>query len=222
MKEFSDCTLHSTAIIYDNVELGAGAVVGPYVIIGEPPKGADRGDLKTTIGVDSVIRSHSVIYAGNAIGDNFQTGHKANIRELNKIGDNVSIGTHSIVEHHVDIGNHVRIHSNAFIPEFSVLEEGAWIGPNVVFTNARHPLCPDAKKCLEGPTIKRRAKIGANATLAPGVVIGEMALVGAGAVVVHDVAPRAVVVGNPAETIKTIDDLECDYDIREKPYDECD
>ena len=48
------------------------------------------------------------------------------IRELNQIGDNVSVGTHSVVEHHVQIGNGVRIHSNAFIPEFSILENGVW------------------------------------------------------------------------------------------------
>ena len=51
------------------------------------------------------------------------------IRESNTIGDDVSIGTHSIVEHHVEIGDRVRVHSNAFIPEYSVIEEGAWIGP---------------------------------------------------------------------------------------------
>lgn len=222
MADFKNCMIHPTAIIHENVQLGDGTVVGPYAIIGEPPRGTEPGDLKTTIGADSVIRSHSVIYAGNIIGDNFQTGHKANIRELNNIGSNVTIGTHSIVEHHVGIANGVRIHSNAFIPEFSVLEEGSWVGPNVVFTNAKHPLCPDAKECLKGPTIKKGAKIGANATLAPGVIIGEMALVGAGALVVHDVAPRAVVVGNPAKTIKTIDDLECDYGVRNQPYDESD
>ena len=51
------------------------------------------------------------------------------IREFNQIGDNVSVGTHSVIEHHVQIGHGVRIHSNVFIPEFSILENGAWVGP---------------------------------------------------------------------------------------------
>ena len=140
------------------------------------------------------------------------------IRENNTIGDHVSIGSHTVVEHHVQIASYVRIHSQAFIPEFSVLQEGCWIGPNVVLTNALHPLCPRAKDCLEGPVIRRGAKIGANATLLPGIEVGEMALVGAGAVVTQDVPPGAVVAGNPARVIKHITELACPYDLVEGPY----
>ena len=130
------------------------------------------------------------------------------IRESNTIGDDVSIGTHSIVEHHVEIGDRVRVHSNAFIPEYSVIEEGAWIGPSVTFTNARYPLGRDAKASLRGPIVRRGAKIGANATLLPGVIIGRDALVGAGSVVVHDVPDGAVVVGNPARVVRQVTEIE--------------
>jgi len=189
------------------VHLGANVDIGEFVVIGLPPRGKEPGELETHIGPDAVIRSHTVIYAGNVIGANLQTGHGVMIRELNEIGDHVSVGTHSIIEHHVRIGNHVRIHSNAFIPEYSVLEEGAWVGPHVVFTNALYPLSPDAKRNLEGPHLLSGAKIGANATLLPGVVIGRHALVGAGAVVVCDVPDGKVVVGNPARVVKDITDL---------------
>jgi acetyltransferase-like isoleucine patch superfamily enzyme len=130
-----------------------------------------------------------------------------NVRELNRIGDNVSVGTLSVIEHHVQIGDNVRIHTQAFIPEFSVLEDGCWIGPNVVLTNARYPLSPQAKHTLAGPVIRKGAKIGANVTLLPGVVIGEDALVGAGSVVVRDVPAGAVVVGNPARVVRQISEL---------------
>lgn len=196
-----------TCQIYPNVEIGEGAEIGDFVIIGLPPKGTASGELKTVIGRNAVIRSHTVIYAGNSIGDNFQTGHAAMLRELNQLGNNVSIGTHSVVEHHVTIADNVRIHSQAFIPEYSVLEEGCWIGPNVVFTNALYPLSPDAKKNLKGPHICQQAKIGANSTLLPGVVIGRNVLVGAGSVVVKDVPPGKVVVGNPARVVKDVADL---------------
>ena len=165
------------------------------------------GAWPTIIGNDATIRSHTVIYAGNVIGNNFQTGNKVNIRESNRIGHNVSVGTLSVIEHHVEIGDNVRIHTHAFIPEYSMLEEGCWIGPNVVFTNAKYPLAADAKKHLVGPTIRRGAKIGANATVLPGVVVGEHALVGAGAVVVRDVPPGAIVVGNPARVIRQVAEL---------------
>jgi len=194
--------------LYPNVKLGRNARIGAFVVIGVPPRGKKAGELPTIIGDNAVIRSHTVIYAGNVIGDNFQTGHAAIIREENEIGDDVSIGTHSVVEHHVKIGHRVRIHSQAFIPEYSILEDECWIGPNVVFTNALYPASPQAKAHLKGPLIKKRAKIGANATLLPGIVVGENALVGAGAVVVGDVPPNKVVAGNPARVIKDISEIE--------------
>lgn len=200
----------STAKIYPNVRLGENTTIGDYAIIGEPPRGKGPGELETRIGAHARIRSHTVIYAGNHIGDNFQSGHGVLIREENEIGDDVSIGSHSMVEHHVKIGNGVRLHSNVFVPEFSVLEDECWLGPNVVVTNARYPRSRRVKEQLRGATVKRRAKIGANATLLPGVVIGENSLVGAGAVVVVDVPPNAVVVGNPARVIKSVSDIE-DY-----------
>ena len=193
--------------VFENVTLGDDCVLEDFCLIGVAPRGTHEGELPTRIGDGAVIRSHTVIYAGNTIGRNFQTGNKVNIRESNRIGDNVSVGTLSVVEHHVEIGNDVRIHTQAFIPEFSVLEDGCWIGPNVVLTNAKYPLSPGVKESLAGPVIRKGAKIGANATLLPGVEIGENAIVGAGAVVVHDVPAGAVVVGNPARIINDVSKL---------------
>jgi acetyltransferase-like isoleucine patch superfamily enzyme len=205
--------------VFDNVVLGENVQVGDFCVIGQPPRGKGDGELQTVIGPEAVIRSHTVIYAGNVVGARFATGHGVMIREENRIGDDVSIGSHTIVEHHVSIGNGVRIHSQAFIPEYSVLEEGCWIGPNVVLTNTLHPLCPKAKQCMKGATVKRGAKIGANATLLPDITIGEHALVGVGSVVTYDVPAGTVVAGNPAKVIKAISDLDCPYDLVDRPYD---
>jgi acetyltransferase-like isoleucine patch superfamily enzyme len=204
--------------LYEGVILGPGFEIGDYVIIGLPPKGKKDGELETRIGADAVIRSHTVIYAGNVIGDNFMTGHGALIREENRIGSHVSIGSHTVIEHHVEIGNHVRIHSGAFIPEFSLLEDDAWIGPHVVFTNVLHPMCPDVAKCIKGPTIRRGAKIGAGARILPSVTIGEMAVIGAGSVVTRDIPPRMVAVGNPARPRRSIDELKCPWEYCGHPY----
>jgi acetyltransferase-like isoleucine patch superfamily enzyme len=196
--------ISATARIHANVQLGEDAEVGDFVIIGEPPRGRTSGEVKTIIGKGAVIRSHTVIYAGNVIGDRFQTGHGTLVREENTIGNNVSIGSGSIVEHHVVIEDGARIHSQAFVPEFSHLGEECWIGPRVVITNARYPVSKGVKDSLQGARIGRRAKIGANATLLPGVAVGEDALVGAGAVVTRDVADEQVVVGNPAKPVNTV------------------
>ena len=96
--------------VFDNVSLGEACVLEDYCLVWVPPRGAREGELPTRIGEGAVIRSHTVIYAGNEIGRNFQTGNKVNVRESNRIGDNVSIGTLSVVEHHVEIGKQ-RSHS---------------------------------------------------------------------------------------------------------------
>ncbi|KAA3616747.1 MAG: N-acetyltransferase [Calditrichaeota bacterium] len=175
--------------------------VEPYCLLGIPPKNADP-DLKLKIGDDCYIRSHTVIYAGTTIGAHFQTGHGVQIRELCTIGNNVSIGSKTVVEHQVVIEDDVRIHSQAFIPEFTIIKKGAWLGPNVVLTNADFPLGKDVKNRLQGPVINENVIIGANATILPGVELGAGCLIGAGSVVKHDVEPDAVVVGNPAQKIK--------------------
>jgi acetyltransferase-like isoleucine patch superfamily enzyme len=111
------------------------------------------------------------------------------------------------VEHDVTIEDGVRLHSQVFVPEFTRLLAGSWIGPNAVLTNARYPLSRNVKEELAGPVIGRGAIVGANATLLPGLVIGERAVVGAGAVVVRDVDPGAVVAGNPARVVGDISSL---------------
>jgi acetyltransferase-like isoleucine patch superfamily enzyme len=185
----------------------ASATVGEFVILGVPPRGQAPGALPTRIGARAVIRSHTVVYAGNVIGDDFQTGHGVLIRESNQIGHQVSVGSHSVIEHHVIIGDRVRIHSNAFVPEFTVLETGCSIGPGAVLTNTRYPWSPQAKATMRGPHVESGAMIGANVTVLPGLRIGAGALVGAGAVVVKDVPAGSVVVGNPARFIGTVKDL---------------
>ena len=193
--------------IYQGVYLGLNSIIEDYCILGVPPQGYKEGEIETMIGGGAHLRSHTIIYAGNRIGENFTTGNKVNIREFNEIGNSVSVGTLTVIEHHVRIGDQVRIHSQAFIPEYSVLEDNVFIGPNVVLTNAKYPFAPDSKKTLKGPLIKQGAKVGGNVTLLPGIVIGKNALVGAGSVVTKDVPDDAVVVGNPAKVINTIKNL---------------
>lgn len=200
-------SIDATSVIHPAVLWDGEFSLGPFVIVGQPAMGRHSCAAQTRIGANAWINSHTVIYAGNKIGRNFRTGHRVLIREENEIGDDVSVGSGSNIEHHVRIGNRVRLHSNVFVPELSILEDDCWLGPNVVITNARYPATPTTKEELVGVHIEKRAKIGAHATILPGVRIAAEALVGAGAVVTADVPAGAVVVGNPARIIKYVSEI---------------
>ena len=200
-------SVDATSVIFPGVVWAGEFTIGPFVIVGQLPRGRHAGERVTRIGPGAHIDSHTVIYAGNRIGRNFRTGHRVLIREQNEIGNDVSIGSGSNIEHHVRIGDRVRLHSNVFVPELSILEDDCWLGPNVVITNARYPATPTTKEELVGVHIEKRAKIGANATILPGIRIAADALVGAGAVVTVDVPSGAVVTGNPARIIKHISQI---------------
>ena len=198
-----------------NYFIGKNFVLGPLVSLGKDPL-LSEGKLK--IGNNAIIRSHTVIYKGTVIGDNFQTGHGVLIRENNEIGNNVSIGSHTVVERNNKIADNVRIHSMCFIPEFVIIQKNAWIGPHVTITNILHPPCPKFEDCAPGVVIGKNAKIGANVTILPHVIIGKNSLIGAGAVVTKSIPPDVVAVGNPAKVICNIKDLKCEMGYYKIPY----
>ena len=197
-----------------NAIIGNNPQIQDYVEIGKYP---ERCSI-TIIGDNAIIRSHSVIYAGNRIGNNFQTGHGALVRENNIIGDNVSIGTHSVIERENTIGNNVRVHSNSFIPEFVIIEDGVWIGPSTTILNVLHPPCPRVEDCAKNVVIKTGAKIGGNVTIGPRVTIGARSLLGMGSVVTKDIPDDVLAYGNPARVICGIDEVTCELGYFEKAY----
>lgn len=204
-------------MIHPNVEVGEGTVIHPDAIVGEPPRGREPGDLKTTIGSGGVIRSGTVIYAGTVIGERFNSGHGALIREDNVIGDDCSVGTNAVLEVGNRVGCGTRIHSGCFL-EHTTLGARVFLGPNVVFTDDPHPICPRYLECVLGATVEDDVSIGANATILPGIRVGAGSLIGAGSVVTRNVDPGMVMAGNPAVRIKAVTDLVCFKGYFERPY----
>jgi UDP-2-acetamido-3-amino-2,3-dideoxy-glucuronate N-acetyltransferase len=123
-----------------------------------------------------------------------------------RIGADCNICAQTLIEGDVVIGDRVTIKSGVQIWDGSVIGDDVFIGPNATFSNDLYPRSKQHPEKFKGVTILNGASIGANATLLPGVTIGEKAMVGAGAVVTKDVPSRAVVVGNPAKIVRYFDD----------------
>jgi UDP-2-acetamido-3-amino-2,3-dideoxy-glucuronate N-acetyltransferase len=127
------------------------------------------------------------------------------ILEGSRIGSNCNICAHTLIEGDVVIGNNVTVKSGVQLWSGSRIGDNVFIGPNATFTNDSHPRSKQYPPEFVKITIHNGASIGANSTLLPGITIGEMAMVGAGAVVTKDVPPKAVVVGNPARVIRYLE-----------------
>ena len=115
------------------------------------------------------------------------------------IGDGCNIGQNVVVSPAVVLGNNVKVQNNVSIYTGVVCEDDVFLGPSMVFTNVINPRSAIVRRGqYQKTTVKRGATIGANATIVCGNNIGEFACIGAGAVVVQEVLPYALVVGNPS------------------------
>ena len=170
------------------------------------------------IGPGAHIRSGTVVYEGSNIGGGLETGHNVVLREQNTIGDEFRIWSNSVVDYGCVIGCRVKIQSNVYVAQFTVIEDDVFLAPGVSIANDLHPGCPSSKECMRGPTIKRGAQIGVNATLLPYITIGERAVVGSGSVVTRDVPAGTIVVGNPARVIKYVHEATCSHGYVSAPY----
>jgi len=121
-----------------------------------------------------------------------------------QIGQDCNICSHCLIENDVVIGDRVTVKSGVQLWDGLRVGNDVFIGPNVTFTNDKHPKSQNTSFKLTMTWIEAGACIGGGATLLPGVRVGVGAMVGAGSVVTTDVPPGATVVGNPAKIIKQI------------------
>lgn len=141
----------------------------------------------TNIGIDSRIWQFSVVLKGAVIGNN------------------CNVCAHTLIENDVVIGNNVTIKSGVYLWDGLRIEDDVFIGPCVAFTNDKTPRSKQYPEAFLTTTVKKGASIGANATILPGITLGEYCMVGAGAVVTKDVPDYAVVVGNPATVARFLE-----------------
>jgi UDP-2-acetamido-3-amino-2,3-dideoxy-glucuronate N-acetyltransferase len=144
----------------------------------------------------------AVIDSGCAIGKGTNIWHFSHVMSNCIIGKNCNLGQNIVVSPEVVLGNNVKVQNNVSIYTGVTCEDDVFLGPSMVFTNIINPRSAIKRKDQYSKTlVKRGVSIGANATIVCGITIGEFAFIGAGAVVLKDILPYALVVGNPSRQI---------------------
>jgi acetyltransferase-like isoleucine patch superfamily enzyme len=200
-----------TAIVYPGTVLGDGCRILDYAVVGKQPTLGPRSTTKQEdllpleLGPGTIVSTGAIVFAGTRIGARVIVGDQACVRERCDVGDDVVIGRGALVENDTTIGDLTKIQADAYVTAYSTLEDNVFIAPRVITTNDNFMGRTEKRHALRrGPTIRRGARVGAGAVLCPAVEVGEEAFVGAGAVVVRDVPPRVLVVGNPARVLRDV------------------
>lgn len=155
----------------------------------------------------------AVLDEGCRIGDGTRIWHFTHVMAGAVVGKNCVLGQNVMVANRVTVGDNVKIQNNVSVYEGVTCEDDVFLGPSVVFTNVINPRAFIERKHEFRPTmVKKGASIGANATIVCGHTIGQYALVGAGAVVTHDVPDYALVTGNPARQMGWVSEYGCRLD----------
>jgi len=140
--------------------------------------------------------------AAENIGEGTRIWAFAHVLAGARIGRACNICNSTFVENEAILGDRVTLKCGVYVWNGVVLEDDVFVGPNAAFTNDPFPRSRRWLASHPRTLVRRGASIGANATILPGLEIGQHAMVGAGAVVTRDVPPYAVVVGNPARIVR--------------------
>jgi len=205
--------IHPTAVVSDKAELGAGVTIGPFSIVHDMVKLGDNCKVGShceiglptplatspvlTIGAGSVVRSHSVVYAGSRIGDGLLTGHAVTIRENSNVGDGFQLGSRGDVQGDCTIGDYTRTHGNVHIGKGAIVGSCVWLFPEVSLPNDPTPPSED----VYGVTIEDYAVVAAKVLLMPGSTVGAEAVIAAASVVNGSIPPGKIARGNPARPV---------------------
>lgn len=158
-----------------------------------------KSEVKVSGARDYFAHETAVIDEPCRIGAGTRIWHFSHVMRDSSIGERCVIGQNVLISSMCSVGNNVKIQNNVSVYTGVTIEDDAFLGPSMVFTNVINPRAYIERKSEYRPTlVGRGASVGANATIICGSALGEYCLVGAGSVVTRDVRAFAVVYGNPA------------------------
>jgi len=197
-------------VIHEGTKIGDGTFIDDGSILGRVPRTGSLSSKKAVkelppleIGRDCVISACVILYRGTKVGNEVMIGDIVSIREQNVIGDKTIIARLLSMEPRTVIGKRVRTAAVTHLTSDMIIEDDAFIGSHISTTND-NKMGRGVTDVFKGPHIKRGARIGSNSTLLPGVIIGEEAVVAAGALVSRDVPDRKIVMGVPARVVRDV------------------
>ena len=206
------CEIGNRVVIHDGTVIGSQVRIDDGAVIGKVPMRAANSAVTkeqqlppARVGDNCIIGTGAVIYRGCEIGRKVLVADLATIRENVSVGDFTILGRGVAIENFCKIGRYVKLETNVYITAYSELEDRVFVAPCVVTSNDNFIGRTEERfKHFKGVTVRRGGRIGVNATILPGITIGEDALVAAGALVTKDVPPRKIVAGVPARVFRDV------------------
>ncbi len=202
----SNVIIHDGTVIGDNVRIDDGTIIGK-----RPMKAANSATTKeqelpaAKIGPNCIIGTHVVIYRGCEIGQKVLIADLSTVRENVTVGDFTIVGRGVAIENFCKIGRYVKLETNVYITAYSELEDRVFVAPGVATSNDNYIGRTEERfKHFKGVTIRKGARIGVQATILPGIEIGQDTLVAAGALVTRNTPPRKIVAGVPAKEFRDV------------------
>jgi len=206
------CIIGNNVTIYSETEIGDFVRIDDNTVIGKlPMKAATSATTKegqlppAKIGDRCLIGTSVVIYAGATLGKKILVADLSTIRENVTVGDFTIVGRGVAIENFCKVGSYCKLETNVYITAYSELADRCFIAPCVATSNDNYMARSKERfKHFKGVTVKKGGRIGLNATILPGKVIGEDSQVAAGAVVTKDTPSKKIVLGSPARVWRDV------------------
>jgi acetyltransferase-like isoleucine patch superfamily enzyme len=206
----NNVVIHEGTIVGDNVRIDDNTVIGKY-----PMRAANSAVTKdqelpsTEIGPDCIIGTSAVIYRGCKLGEKVLVADLATVRENVTVGSLTIVGRGVAIENFCEIGAYCKLETNVYICAYSKLEDRCFIAPCVATSNDNYLGRTEKRfKEYKGVTVKKGGRIGLNATILPGKVVAEDAVVAAGAVLTRNTESNKIYAGVPARYFRDVPDEE--------------
>jgi UDP-2-acetamido-3-amino-2,3-dideoxy-glucuronate N-acetyltransferase len=206
------CVVGNNVVVHPDTTIGSNVRIDDNTVIGKlPMKAANSATTKDgelpgcIIGDDCIVGTSVVIYRGCSVGNKVLIADLSTVRENVRVGNATIIGRGVAIENFCTVGEYCKLETNVYLTAYSTVEDRCFIAPCVATSNDNFVgRTKERFKHFRGVTLKRGARIGANATILPGKEIGEDALAAAGSVVTRNLAPRKIYAGVPAKELRNV------------------